>query len=171
MRFILLSVLIILPNIGCDTLLCQDLYAISTHSELTLNRQSSSKACAICDSVYDTILTIPQIIVSRIEGTFKDDVIQRELTGCIIVISGSWKELSGKASPGDLIFKFLSEKGWMEEVKYSADGPDGTSFALSKDEILCSVRGQWDSGDDADSTYVASDIYQFIVKCAECGYK
>jgi hypothetical protein len=46
-----------------------------------------------------------------------------------------------------------------------ADGPDGTVFGFSKDGVLCVVRGRWDGGDDADSTYVPSEVYQVMVRC------
>ncbi len=167
MRFLLLSILIILPRTGCDTLLCQDLHPEPAHGELTSKSQPSSKVRLTCDSLYYSILTIPKIIVYRTEGTFRDDNIRRDLTGCMIIISGSRSDLSGKPNPGDLIFKFLSDKGWLEKADYSADGPDGTSFAFSKYGIWCFVRGQWDGGDDADSTNVPGDIYQFIVHCTE----
>ena len=119
-----------------------------------------------CEQIYSAVLPIPGTEVDRYVGTFYDDYLERDLTGCMIVISGSWGELAGRSNPGDSIYELLSDQGWVQEPQYSADGPDGTFFALSKGDIWCFIRGQWDGGDDADSTYVPSDVYQFIICCS-----
>jgi hypothetical protein len=119
-----------------------------------------------CDQIYSAVLPIPGTDVDRRDGTFYDDYLERDLTGCMIVVSGSWGELGARSNPGDSIYKLLSDRGWKQEPQYSADGPDGTFFALSKGDVWCFVRGEWDGGDDADSTYVASDVYQFVICCA-----
>ncbi len=64
------------------------------------------------------------------------------------------------------MFVYLSDRDWTQRTAYSSDGPDGTSFSFCKDDVMCIVRGRWDGGDDADSTYVPSDVYQIIVYCA-----
>jgi len=127
----------------------------------------SAAARAACEQIYYAVLPIPGTAVDRYEGIFYADYLERDLTGCMIVISGAWSELDGRSNPGDSIYKLLSDQGWVQEPQYSADGPDGTFFALSKGDIWCFIRGQWDGGDDADSTYVPSDVYQFVVCCAK----
>jgi ketosteroid isomerase-like protein len=116
-----------------------------------------------CEAIYRAVLALPGTAVDRREGTYYDENIERDLTGCIIDVSGVWSELGGRASPGDTVYQLLASQGWRQEPRYSVDGPDGTFFALSKGEIWCFVRGQWDGGDDADSEYVPGDVYQFFV--------
>jgi hypothetical protein len=167
MRFFLISALVILQWLGCEPLLGQGLHPIPAPADPASKGRLSPAVRSVCDSLYFTVTTVPGTIVQRTEGKFRDGVFQSGLDGCMIVISGSWGDLSGKPNPGEIILKFLSGKGWMEETGYSADGPDGTSFALSKNGVWCFVRGQWDGGDDADPSHVPSDIYQFIIVCAE----
>ena len=124
---------------------------------------------AACGQIYSAVLGTPGTIIERLEGTFGDEVVHLDITGCMIIISGAWNELAGKQSPVDLIFQFLTDQGWEQQPQYSADGPDGTLYALCKDEVLCLVSGQWDGGDDADTTYVPSDVYQVIVCCVQSG--
>jgi len=121
---------------------------------------------AACDEIHMAVLSIPGTAVDRSEGAFYDDYIERDLNGCMIIVSGVWSELTGRSNPGDSIYKLLSDQGWVQEPRYSADGPDGTFFALSNGDVWCFVRGQWDGGDDADSTYIPSDVYQFVICCA-----
>ena len=127
---------------------------------------------SICDSIYAAVLASPGTIPYRVGGSFRDERIGRNLEGCMIVVSGSWSGLLGKPNPGDRIFQSLTGQGWRQETEYSADGPDGTFFMLSNGELGCFVQGRWDGGDDADSTAVPSDVYQFIIICTEldgCG--
>ncbi len=116
-----------------------------------------------CEEIYHAVLALPGTTVDRSEGVCSDENIGRDLTGCMIDVSGSWGELGGRANPGDTIYQLLAGRGWNQEPRYSADGPDGTFFALSKGEIWCFVRGQWEGGDEADPEYVPGDVYQFFI--------
>ncbi len=115
-----------------------------------------------CARILSAVQALPGTMVERREGTYYDENVERDLTGCMISVSGVWSELGGRANPGDTIYRLLAGEGWKQEPRYSADGPDGTFFALSKGEIWCFVRGQWDGGDDTDPEYVPSDVYQFF---------
>jgi len=83
----------------------------------------------------------------------------------MLVISGSWRELGDRHDPAGLIFETRTAEGWLQGIA-GGDGPDGTFYILVKGNIICLVRGQWDGGDDSDSTYVPSDVYQVVVICA-----
>jgi hypothetical protein len=123
----------------------------------------------VCDQIHQAMLAVPGTAVDRRDGTFYDDHLERRLTGCRIVVDGMWGELRGRANPGDSVYVLLSKQGWRQEPRYSADSPDGTFFAMSKGDLWCFVRGQWDGGDDADSSYVPSDEYQFVISCTRLG--
>ncbi len=122
---------------------------------------------AAAEEIYRVVLSVPGTVVEELEAVFRDERIGRDLAARILFVSGVWSELAGRSSPGDTLLQYLSERGWRQQPRFSADGPDGTFFALSKNDIWCFVRGRWDGGDDADSTYVPGDGYQFIIYCAE----
>lgn len=110
------------------------------YSETILKSQLSSAVRSMCDFFYFSIFTIPRTIVYKPEGEFRDDIIRRDLNGCMITISGLRSDLSCKPSLGDLILKFLSDKGLMEEVSGSVDGSDGTFLRLLKMEFGVLLR-------------------------------
>ncbi len=118
-----------------------------------------------CNLIYSAMLGLPGAFVNKIEGSFYDDYLKKYIDGCLLLVSGTWTELDENQDPINLIFNFLSDNGWSQYVEYSADGPDGTIFSLIKDDDWCIVKGQWDGGDDADSTYIPSDAYLIIVMC------
>ncbi len=122
-------------------------------------------AADACTGVKAIVDSLPGTFTEVIHGTFHDDLDNLDRPGCLLLISGNWSELGGRKSPVDLIFDTLTGRGWRQDL-HGGDGPDGTFFALIKDEVICIVRGRWDGGDDADSTYVPSDTYQVIVLCA-----
>ena len=74
------------------------------------------------------------------------------------------------ATPGiqprvDALNQWFDARKWTPVLRYSADGPDGTSFAFRREAVLCVVRGQWDGGDDADSTYVPDPGSRWMIRC------
>ena len=166
MRLWSIFLLLALLGAGDAGLSGQDLQSARDSGEAAGNSRPSAAARDACGQIYHAVLSIPGTEVDKYEGAFYDDYLERELIGCMIIVSGMWSELSGRSNPGDSIYKLLSDQEWKQEPRYSADGPDGTFFALSKGDTWCFIRGQWDGGDDADSTYVPSDVYQFVICCA-----
>jgi hypothetical protein len=69
----------------------------------------------------------------------------------------------GGTQTGELQNWFLAH-GW-RNAPYGADGPDGTMFGLFRAPDLCLVEGQWDGGDDADTTYVPRPGDELTVQC------
>ena len=126
---------------------------------------NSKPSKEVCDIIYSAMLGILVNLIEEVEGSFYDDHLKKYVNGCLLLITGTWSELGENPDPINLIFSLLSDNGWSQYVEYSADGPDGTIFSLIKDDNWCIVKGQWNSGDDADSIYVPSDAYQIIVMC------
>ncbi len=58
-----------------------------------------------------------------------------------------------------------SGPGWVELVRYMADGPDGSSSRFQRGSVRCAVALGWDGGDDSDSTYVPEDWYEEETVC------
>jgi len=120
--------------------------------------------CEACAYVHALVDTIPGTISEVVEGTFHEDIMHRERSGCMLIVSGSWVELGDSRDPANLIFDDLTAEGWEPRIA-SGDGPDGAFFVLVKDDVIVFVMGQWDGGDDSDSTYVPSEVYQIVVIC------
>jgi len=73
----------------------------------------------------------------------------------------------GGTDPTGLLRDGLAARGWREDLRYAADGPDGTSFALRHNGTLCMISASWDGGDDSDPTYTPSDEYELTIGCID----
>jgi len=69
------------------------------------------------------------------------------------------------AAPVDDLAEALEAEGWHRLLAYQADGPDGSLTGLTVGPALCVIRGQWDGGDDSDTTYVPVPGYDLDVQC------
>lgn len=57
-----------------------------------------------------------------------------------------------------------SNAGWIE-LKYDADGPDGSDRQYQRGHVRCMLDERWDGGDDGDSTYVPNPFYRQLTSC------
>lgn len=77
----------------------------------------------------------------------------------------AWHADSGYAPLAD-VFARAKTAGWTERpLLLAADGPDGSVQAVSRGNVACLVSGEWDGGDDSDSTYVPADGFTVSVAC------
>ena len=83
--------------------------------------------------------------------------------GCRVLGAGTTRAAS--ASLDSLIARYRSA-GWDWAGAFAADGPDGSTTALQRHSITCVFEGQWDGGDDADSTHTPSDSLALSTACA-----
>jgi hypothetical protein len=56
--------------------------------------------------------------------------------------------------PIEAIEDAVQNAGWAQAYGYQADGPDGGEMGFVTRKFLCLIQGQWDGGDDSDTTYV-----------------
>lgn len=120
--------------------------------------------CEACQHAHALVDTIPGTISEVVQGSFHEDITRRDRPGCMLIISGSWAELGDARDPANLLFDVLTAEGWEPGIA-SGDGPDGTFFVLYRNDVILFVMGEWDGGDDSDSTYVPSEVYQIVVIC------
>jgi hypothetical protein len=99
-------------------------------------------------------------------GRFNDEVAGIDRSGCTITIGGTWSALGGGPSALDTISNALADRGWRDDPRYAEDTPGGTRFALVHRGAICIFQGFWDAGNPSDSTYVPSDDYTFVIRCA-----
>lgn len=119
-----------------------------------------------CDFAYRQLGSVPSLILKKSTGGFTDD--GHSYSGCIVRLEGDRTESRAVADPHSLFYplegSFLYQQGWRADRE--ADGPDGTSFRISRQDIFCLVEGNWDGGDDSDPPYVPSSRYDITVSCS-----
>jgi hypothetical protein len=78
----------------------------------------------------------------------------------------AWSDHVSREAPLDDVFARARAAGWTERDKLLlADGPDGSVLAVSRGNVACVVSGNWDGGDDGDSTYVPSPGFVIAASC------
>lgn len=95
-----------------------------------------------------------------IDTVFTHPWLSEERRGCMVFAADS-----AGAAPIDQVMEALEDLGWIRDLRLMADGPDGTTQGIRRDDLLCVVVGEWDGGDDADSTYVPSPGYRLRMGC------
>ena len=89
-----------------------------------------------------------------------------DLPGCRVSLSGSVADLGAAQRPDVVLGARFTAASWQYDDRWTADGPDGTSFVLRKDDVFCIVEGRWDGGVDDDPTYQPPPDFTFDVRCA-----
>ena len=118
-----------------------------------------------CDTAYAIAVKTPGVKIQRRTGIFTDEVLQHPIFGCGLAISGSFARARSSDDAASRLRQEFLARGWEEMAAYSADGTDGTSFALRKDKTACLFRGRWDGGSAADPVMPPQDWYRVTVAC------
>jgi hypothetical protein len=105
----------------------------------------------------------PDLAIEQTETVISDHRQQQKRKGCRITASSNTSR--EHARPDELLRAELPKAGWREDIRYGADGKDGTAFAFRRESVLCLVEASWDGGDDSDPRYVPSQIYELRVGC------
>lgn len=88
--------------------------------------------------------------------------------GCVVTVVGDSNKLPGKLPPADRAYprpgSAAAKAGWKADQE--ADGPDGTSYRISRRNVFCLVSGSWDGGDDSDPNDVPSSLFVITARCA-----
>jgi hypothetical protein len=134
---------------------------------MTVNAQRaplSANVRAACDAAISIASKTPGIKTQRANGTFHDERFRAPISGCRILIDGSFKKSEKSGTPADNLHDSWQLQGWAELADYSADGHDGTSFAFRKGDVACFVRGEWDGGAD-EPEIPPTDPYHVTIIC------
>lgn len=125
----------------------------------------SSRVRAACDLAYAIAAKIPGVSIRHRTGTFRDQTLREPVSGCGLVISGSFAQ---EKTPGDAaahLHEGFSAQGWQEMPAYGADGKDGTSFAFRNVKVACLFRGEWNGGADGEPEIPAQEWYVVTMFC------
>jgi hypothetical protein len=100
---------------------------------------------AACDGAHRAVEKTPGMNERRRTGSFGDETLRAPIASCRIDISGSMKRLGNADLPTAALSEYFWAQKWTELIEFSADGPDGTSFAYrGNDGAACLVRGLLD---------------------------
>jgi hypothetical protein len=120
-----------------------------------------------CDRVHEIIASTPGLSVDRRDGSFHDEVFDRDFFGCVLDYSGTFSALTSDHDPSSRLHDVLGRKGWEEMLDHSADGPDGTRFAFRKGAVACFFEGRWDGGAAGDPDLPPQDWYKVFAGCTQ----
>src|SRR5690242_3053905 len=122
-----------------------------------------SDACAY---VSRQVSTFKGGIYRQAPETFEDE--GKVYRGCVVIVVGDRNKVPGKFPPADGPYpkpgSAAAKAGWKADRE--ADGPDGTSYRISRGNIFCLVSGSWDGGDASDPNVVPSPLFLITARCA-----
>lgn len=120
---------------------------------------------AACNAAQAIAAKTPGVSIRRQTGRFGDEMLRNPVFGCGLAISGSFARAKNTGDAAVRLRDGFSAQGWDEMPAYSADGKDGTSFAVRKQDVACLVRGTWNGGADGEPEIPAEDWYRIALFC------
>jgi hypothetical protein len=117
-----------------------------------------------CGTIAEFLASLPGAEMRKSPGQGNDSLSETEQSACHVQAFGRFSALGGD-DPAELIRNKFQLMGWKEELRFAADGPDGTSFTFGKGRVLCRFQGSWDGGDDSYPAYEPSDEYRISATC------
>jgi hypothetical protein len=78
----------------------------------------------------------PGIRERRSSGSIADELLRAPIAACRIDIDGSFKKLGKARHPTDRVSDYFEGRKWDQLPDFSADGPDGTTFAYRQNGAL-----------------------------------
>ncbi len=117
-----------------------------------------------CRTIAAILSVYPTLEVRKSEEPIRDLPANPERPGCRIIAFGPAWGIAGEIDPAEALRSHLQGTGWMEDIRYAADGPGTTSFAFRKDRMLCRVSGGAHSWIE-DGKPFTSDRYQLEAAC------
>lgn len=139
-------------------------------SSLTTGTIQPAESVA-CDSAVVLVRTTLALAVRRQDGSFTDSFDGKPRVGCRLTATGSFAALGDRTGPVDELLRAFERRHWSMDLRYQADGPDGSDVGLRRRETLCLIVGRWDGGDDSDTSTAGrpaaqeDDRYDVIIEC------
>jgi hypothetical protein len=143
---------------------------VATRSTV-LEHQSAAQATVehpvqlACDLAHSIAATSPEASIQRSTGVFTHEALQGPVRGCRLAITGSFENVPPGEDAANRLRDGFTAQGWREMLAYSADGKDGTAFALRKAEVACLFRGMWNGGFDSEFPIPREQAYTVSVLC------
>lgn len=105
-----------------------------------------------CDDLAEIVAKVPKLELSATDTLVRDERFGRTTPGCQLRFVGRQSAFGESASPDALVRQSLAAAGWREDLRYAADGPDGTAFGFSRGDVLCLINAFWDGEDHYELT-------------------
>ena len=144
--------------------------AASPNTELVQPAVLPTAIRTTCDSAATWVGTALALDIKREDGDYFDSFKSTPRRGCRLRAEGSFAALRDSAGPVGAAEKALTRHGWRPDLRYTADGPDGSDVGLRRLDLLCIVLGRWDGGDDSDTVPAppteADNRFETLVECA-----
>lgn len=119
-----------------------------------------------CDHVLRELSIFKDGLYRGAPETFEDE--GKIYRGCVVTVVGDRNKVPGRFPPADRPYpkpgSAAAKAGWKADRE--ADGPDGTSYRISRGNVFCLVSGSWDGGDDSDPKVVPSPLFVITAQCA-----
>jgi hypothetical protein len=123
-----------------------------------------------CDVAATIMRQALGIDIKREDGKYFDSAHGVARLGCRLKAAGSFTQLRNESGPVGAVEAGFTQNGWRGDLRYMADGPDGSDIGLRRLDQLCMVSGRWDGGDDGDTMPRApteeDNQFEAIVECA-----
>jgi hypothetical protein len=127
---------------------------------------------AACDSAAVIVRKALPLDIRREVGRYFDSFGDKRRIGCRLTGGGSFSTLPDSAGPVDAVGGAFKQHGWRPDLRYGADGPDGSDVGMRRRDMLCLVVGRWDGGDEEEDTLPPrppteeENRFDAIVECA-----
>lgn len=135
--------------------------------------QAAAGSFAHADEVSDACYFVSRQLSTFKGGLYREapDTFEHEgkmYRGCVVTLVGDRNKVPGKFPPAERPYpkpgSAAEKAGWKADQE--ADGPDGTSYRISRRNVFCLVSGSWDGGDDSDPNDVPSPLFLITARCA-----
>ena len=118
----------------------------------------ADEVSAACDHVSRSVSSFKGGLLRQAPDTFEDE--GKIYRGCVVTVVGDRTKVPGRFPPSE-----RPRAGWTADRE--ADGPDGTSYRISRGNVFCLVTGSWDGGDASDPKVVPSPLFLITARCAK----
>jgi hypothetical protein len=120
-----------------------------------------------CDTLVAVVRRVVNVHVTRQDGSFDDSFQSTPRTGCRLVAVDTATSSDGTVIITDALPRALARGGWAPDLRFDADGPDGSDVGVRRRDVLCMIIVRSDGSDDDDTTTVVTppSPATLIVEC------
>ena len=135
--------------------------------------QAAGGPFAYADEVSDACYFVSRQVSTFKGGLYREapDAFEHDgkiYRGCVVTVVGDRNKVPGKFPPAERAYpkpgSAAAKAGWKADQE--ADGPDGTSYRITRRNVFCLVSGAWDGGDDSEPKDVPSPLFLITARCA-----
>ena len=127
-----------------------------------------SDVAVACDSAATDLRDAWRVDPRRQDGTFADSFQETARLGCRLTLAASSSMFGPSSEPMSVVERRFGGRGWGQDLRLAADGPDGSDIGLRRGDLLCLLMAHGSGDDDSDSTTAHVDTAKDIEVIVEC---